>query len=266
MAPGPLLCRSVSAHERHRLRRHRHRRRPRRLCRRHPRRAAWPAHRRRRAGASRRHLPQLGMHPDQGAAALGRDLPRGRRGCRFRRRRAGTADDRPQGHGRAIAQRRARAQHRRRLPAEEERRRRHLGNGQAAWRRRDRSCSARQNGPAKPRAAEGCARCGPLQGRPHRHRNRCPPARAARHGARRQEHLDLLRGHAAAGAAALAAHRRLRRHRHRVRLLLSRAGCRGDGGRAAAGDPACRGRRDRRAGAQGVREGGHSHHYRRQGR
>ena len=41
---------------------------------------------------------------------------------------------------------------------------------------------------------------------------------------------------------------------------------RGDGGRVAARDLARRGRRDRRAGAQGVREGRHSHHHRCQGR
>ena len=58
---------------RYRLRYHRHRRRPRRLCHGHPRGAARLQDRDRRARASRRHLPQLGLHPDQGAAALGRD-------------------------------------------------------------------------------------------------------------------------------------------------------------------------------------------------
>ena len=38
-------------------------------------RPARPQDRDRRAREARRHLPQLGLHPDQGAAALGRDLP-----------------------------------------------------------------------------------------------------------------------------------------------------------------------------------------------
>ena len=50
--------------------------------------------------------------------------------------------------------------------------------------------------------------------------------------------------------------RRLRRHRHRVRLVLSADGRQGDGGRGAGSHPARRGRRDRRGGAQAVREAG----------
>ena len=108
-------------------------------------------------------------------------------------------------------------------------------------------------GPQESRSAEGCARSGPLHRRAHHHRHRRAAARAARHGARREEHLDLLRGDAAAVPAALAADRRVRRHRHRVRLVLSGARRRGDGGRAAAGDSAGRGRGDRGARPQGVR-------------
>ena len=67
---------------------HRHRRRARRLCRRDPRRPARHEDRDRRARAPGRHLPQLGLHPDQGAAALGRGqgaaAPPGR--LRLRRR------------------------------------------------------------------------------------------------------------------------------------------------------------------------------------
>ena len=48
---------------------------PGRLRRRHPRGAARPQDGGRGARASRRHLPQLGLHSHQGAAAVGRDLP-----------------------------------------------------------------------------------------------------------------------------------------------------------------------------------------------
>ena len=51
-----------------RLRPHRHRRRPRRLRGGHPRRATQEARPLRREGKPRRHVPQLGLHPDQGAA------------------------------------------------------------------------------------------------------------------------------------------------------------------------------------------------------
>ena len=57
------------------LRPHRPRLGARRLCRGDPGGAAGPEDRDRRAREARRHLPQLGVHPDQGAAALGRDLP-----------------------------------------------------------------------------------------------------------------------------------------------------------------------------------------------
>ena len=57
------------------LRPHRGRRRAGRLCRGDPRGAARHEDRGRRARASGRHLPQLGLHPDQGAAAHLGDLP-----------------------------------------------------------------------------------------------------------------------------------------------------------------------------------------------
>ena len=116
------------------------------------------------------------------------------------------------------------------------------------------------------RAAEGRQGHRPLHRRAYHHRHRRAAARPPGHRAGRPKHLDVFRGHAAAGAAALAADRRVRRHRHRVRLVLSHARRRGDGGRAAAGNPARRGRGDRGAGAQGVREAGHSNSHRRQGR
>ena len=53
-----------------RLRSHRRRRRTRRLRRRHPRRPARHEGRRGGTRTPRRHLPQLGLHPDQGAAPL----------------------------------------------------------------------------------------------------------------------------------------------------------------------------------------------------
>ena len=63
----------------------------------------------RRARASGRHLPQLGLHPDQGAAALGRDLAlcRARQGLRPDGR--GHGQRRPQGDRRALARRRQRS-------------------------------------------------------------------------------------------------------------------------------------------------------------
>ena len=60
---------------RHQLRHHHHRLGTGRLRHRDPRGAAWLQDRHRRARFPRRHLLELGLHPDQGAAALGRDLP-----------------------------------------------------------------------------------------------------------------------------------------------------------------------------------------------
>ena len=104
-----------------------------------------------------------------------------------------------------------------------------------------------------------------LPGQAHHHRHRRAAARAARHRARREAGLDLLRGDGAAGDAEVAAGGRLGRHRHRVRLVLPHAGRGGDGGRGAAADPARRGRRDRRLRAQELREAGHQDPDRRQG-
>ena len=59
------------------------------LRRRDPGGAARHAHRAGRARASGRHLPQLGLHPDQGAAARGRDLPPDAQHRRLRLQRQG---------------------------------------------------------------------------------------------------------------------------------------------------------------------------------
>ena len=106
----------------------RRRSRARRLRRRDPRGAARHAHRDHRAIVSRRHLPQLGLHSDQGAASLGRGFARGADGGCFRHRRAGRASRSRRGR-RALARSGGRALHRRRLPAQEEQRRCHLGRG-----------------------------------------------------------------------------------------------------------------------------------------
>ena len=162
------------------IRHHRHRRRSRRLRRGDPGGAARVQDRRRRARASRRHLPQLGLHPDQGAAALGRDLPlhaarrrlrplgregRIRRGAPWSSARAAVSDA---------------AQRRRRHAAEEEQGRRDLGRGDDPEGRRGRRRQAHEarrrsrrtrrrrarwaRGPIRPstsssRPARGPARC-----------------------------------------------------------------------------------------------------------
>ncbi len=63
-----------AVHGRYRIRHHHHRLRAGRLCDGHPRRPARLQDGHRRARTSGRHLPQLGLHPDQGAAALRRNL------------------------------------------------------------------------------------------------------------------------------------------------------------------------------------------------
>ena len=102
----------VWAYDRDGFRSGNHRRRAGRLCRRHPRGPTRHEDRDRRARASRRHLPQLGLHPDQGAAAhlgaLHNHAPRvrvraGLRQCSLRSCPRGRTQ--PQG-GRAAVQRR----------------------------------------------------------------------------------------------------------------------------------------------------------------
>ena len=88
------------------------------------------------------------------------------------------------------------------------------------------------------RSAERRARRRPVPGQAHHHRHRRAAARAAGPGARQEAGLDLFRGHGAAEDAEVAAGGRLRRHRHRVRLLLPQFRRRGHRGRGAAADPA----------------------------
>ena len=190
---GAQTAVSGARHGRHHLRRSDHRLRPRRLCHRHPRRAARLQDRDRRARLSRRHLPQLGLHPDQGAAALGRNLSlhaarqglraEGRQ-CRLRRR----------GRGQALARGVEAAQRRRRLPDEEKQSLGHLGRG------RDRRARQGHGESVEERSAERRARRRHLSGQAHHHRHRRAAARAARARARQETGLDLFRGHGAADA------------------------------------------------------------------
>ena len=115
------------------------------------------------------------------------------------------------------------------------------------------------------RGAEGRARAGRLSGQAHHRRDRRAAARAAGARAGQEAGLDLFRGDEPGQDAEVAAGGRLRRHRHRVRVVLPHHGRRGDRGRGAAADPAGRGRRDRRLRAQAVREAGHQDPDRRQG-
>ena len=100
----------------------------------------------------------------------------------------------------------------------------------------------------------------------HRARDRRAGADDAGAGARRKTDLDLSRGDGAAGISEIAAGRRLGRHRHRVRELLSHAGQRGDGRGSAGPRSAGRGRGDFRVRAEGVRQAGHEDQDRDDGR
>ena len=115
------------------------------------------------------------------------------------------------------------------------------------------------------RSAQGRAGRGRLSSQTHHHRHRRAAARAARLGARQETGLDLFRGHGAAVNSEIAAGDRLRRHRHRVRLVLPHARRRGDRGRSAAADFAGRGPRDSGVCAQEFREAGHQDLDQRQG-
>ena len=106
-------------YERQFVRRHRRRRRPRRLCLRHPLRPAGPEDRRGRARPAGRHLPQLGLHPDQGAAALVRNLAPDAPAERVRLQRRQFQIRYRQDRGPQLAQGGAAAVQRRRLPDEE---------------------------------------------------------------------------------------------------------------------------------------------------
>ncbi len=173
------------------LRPDRRRRRSRRLRGRHPRGAAEDEGGAGRARASGRHLPQLGLHPDQGAAALGRgagaDAPCGE--LRPRRRQPPL---RRRGRGQAQPRRGAAAEPRRRLPAQEEQGHRLRRRGEA-----------RRQGQARGQAHQG--RRGDPGGQAHHpgHRGARPPA--ARPRDRRQAGLELQGGHGPGEDAEVAA-------------------------------------------------------------
>ncbi len=224
----------------------RHRRRPGRLRRRHPRGAARHEDRRGGAGASGRHLPELGLHPDQGAAAVSRDQPPAAQPRRVRLRRR-QHPLRPAGGGEAVARRGQAARLGRGPPAEEEQ-----GHGADGRRQAGRQGHRRGGRQDADRAA-------------HHPGHRRPRPAAAGAGGGRQADLVLPRGDGAASDAEIPAGDRLRRHRDRVRELLPQHGRRGDGGRSAGPDPAGGGCRDQRLRPQGVREAGHEDHHRRQG-
>ena len=193
------------------LRHHHHRLRARRLRHRDPRGAARLQDRDRRARISGRHLPQLGLHPDQGAAALGRDLPlpAARQGLRAHGREGRL---RSGGGGQALARGVEAPQRRRRLSDEEEQGHGHLGRGGDRRARQDHRQGRQERG------AQGRARRRQLPGQAHHHRHRRAAARAAGPGAGQEARLDLFRGDGAGAHAEVAAGDRLGRDRHRVRV------------------------------------------------
>ncbi len=212
----------------------------------------------RREGLSRRHLPELGLHPDQGAAALGRNLPlhAACEGLRaFRRQRL----VRCEGGGAALARRLEAAERRRRLPDAQEQGAGDLGRGG------DRRARKIHREGVEDRGAEGRAGCRRLSGETHRACDRRPAARAAGPRGRRQAGVDLFRGDDPRADSEVAAGGRLRRDRRRVRIVLPHHGRGRDHRRGAAADTARRGRRGRGLRPQEFREAGHQDPHRRQG-
>ena len=159
----------------------------------------------------------------------------------------------------ALARRLETPQRRRRLPDEEEQ-----GDGDLG-RRLDRRARQGHREEVRRRGAEGRAGRGRLSGQAHHPRHRRAAARAAGAGARQETGLDLFRGDGAGADAEIAAGGRLRRDRHRVRLVLPHHGRRRHRGRGAAADPPGRGCRDRGPGAQALREAGHQDPHQHQG-
>ncbi len=218
------MQRAVAASRRQRdgrqfLRCDRARRRAGRVCRGDPRGTARHEDCLRRARAFGRHLPQLGLHPDQGAAQELRHQSSAASSRRLRLLGQGH-HLRHQESRRALAQGGEAAVERRRLPAEEAQGHRHRWRGRAARQGQAR----RQQGRQAHRRVPGQA---------HHHRHRRARSLAAGPRARRQAGVDLQGGDDPGKDAEVAAGRRLRRDRHRVRQLLSRHGRRGDGGRSA---------------------------------
>ena len=210
-------------------------------------------------------MPQLGLHPDQGAAALGRNLPlyeacqglrafgredrlrRGRRGAAFARCVGPSqwwryhAPEEEQGHG-------------------------DLGRGEDPQGRDRRGLEIVEARHATPDSgAQGRSGAGDLCGQEHHHRHRCQAARPAGSRARRQAGLDLFRGHGAEGHAEVAAGGRLGCHRHRVRFLLQCHGRGRDSGRDHGTDHASRGCRDLQDRPETAGEAGSQDPHRRKG-
>ena len=79
-------------------------------------------------------------------------------------------------------------------------------------------------------APEGRAGRGRLPGQAHHHRDRRAAARAAGTGAGQETGLDLFRSDGAGENAEVAARRRFRRDRHRIRFVLPYHGLGSDGG------------------------------------
>ncbi len=192
----------------------------------------------RRARQARRHLPQLGLHPDQGVAALVGDLPPDAQAGRVRLLR-GQPQIRHRQDRRALAQGLAAALQRRRLPDEEAQDHRDRRRGEVSRRQQGRG---RRQG---------------IHRQEHRARDRRAGTHDAGPRARREADLDLSRSDGAASFSEVAARRRLRRHRHRVRELLPHARRRGDGGRDPRPRAAGGGRGDFHLRREGVRETGH---------
>ena len=225
------------------LRHHRDRVRSRWLRDRHQGGAARLEDRDRGARASRRHLPQLGMHSHEGAAAFRRDfaLCATCQGLRPPSR----GQDQPRSCGRraAFARRLEAPQRRRRLLDEEEQDRRDLGRGRDRRARQDHGRPLEEaTDAARSSRSERDARLGQLRSQAHHHRDGRAPARPSGHRARREADLDLFRGDGAALDSEIPPRHGLGRDRHRIRFLLSRHGGGGDRGRAPAANPSGRGR------------------------
>ena len=202
------------------LRPHRPRLGPRRLCRGDPRRAARPQDRDRRARDARRHLPQLGLHPDQGAAALGRDVPL----HAATPTPTASATSKPAFDlAKVVARSRAVAKQ--------------LNQGVTHLMKKNKITvvmgEGKLTGKGKltrhRRGRQGDRACRQA----HHRRHRRPGARPAVRQGRRQAHLDLSPRDDPARDADRAAGHRLGRDRDRVRQLLRRPGRQGDGGRDA---------------------------------
>ena len=147
----------------------------------------------RRARLPGRHLPQLGLHPDQGAAALGRGLPlpAARQGLRPDGREGRL---RCQGGRGALAQGGRAAQRRRRLPDEEEQDRRDLGRGG------HRGAGKVAVKASKSEAPKGALAPGTYQAKHIIVATGARPRVLPGHRARQEAGVDLLRGDGAASA------------------------------------------------------------------